>query len=103
MPRLPLIRGEPCAATRRPRPPHGPSRRPRPATAQPAAAAMPPAAATPDRPKGRQRRLGIILRQPYIQPVVVVGWSCDMVMRPRDLASRMAARRKPDDGYLRET
>ena len=26
-----------------------------------------------------------------------------MVMRPRDLASRMAARRKPDDGYLRET
>jgi hypothetical protein len=26
-----------------------------------------------------------------------------MVTRPRDLASRMAARRKPDDGYLRET
>ena len=26
-----------------------------------------------------------------------------MVMRPRDLASRMAGRRKPDDGYLRET
>ena len=26
-----------------------------------------------------------------------------MVMRPRDLASRMANRRKPDDGYLRET
>ena len=26
-----------------------------------------------------------------------------MVMRPRDLASRMATRRKPDDGYLRET
>jgi hypothetical protein len=26
-----------------------------------------------------------------------------MVMRPRDLASRMAARRKPADGYLRET
>jgi hypothetical protein len=26
-----------------------------------------------------------------------------MVMRPRDLASRMAARRKPDDGFLRET
>jgi hypothetical protein len=26
-----------------------------------------------------------------------------MVLRPRDLASRMAARRKPDDGYLRET
>jgi molybdopterin-guanine dinucleotide biosynthesis protein A len=30
-------------------------------------------------------------------------WSCDMVFRPRDLADRMAARRKPDDGYLRET
>ena len=26
-----------------------------------------------------------------------------MVPRPRDLASRMAGRRKPDDGYLRET
>ncbi|MBR1204180.1 MULTISPECIES: hypothetical protein [unclassified Bradyrhizobium] len=26
-----------------------------------------------------------------------------MVFRPRDLASRMAARHKPDDGYLRET
>ena len=30
-------------------------------------------------------------------------WSYDMVFRPRDLASRMAGRRKPDDGYLRET
>ena len=26
-----------------------------------------------------------------------------MAIRPRDLASRMAGRRKPDDGYLRET
>ncbi len=26
-----------------------------------------------------------------------------MAFRPRDLADRMAARRKPDDGYLRET
>ena len=26
-----------------------------------------------------------------------------MVCRPRDLADRMAARRKPDDGFLRET
>ena len=26
-----------------------------------------------------------------------------MGFRPRDLASRMAGRRKPDDGYLRET
>jgi hypothetical protein len=26
-----------------------------------------------------------------------------MVLRPRDLADRMASRRKPDDGFLRET
>ena len=26
-----------------------------------------------------------------------------MVRRPRDLADRMAAMRRPDDGYLRET
>ena len=26
-----------------------------------------------------------------------------MAARPRDLANRMAGRRKPDDGYLRET
>jgi hypothetical protein len=26
-----------------------------------------------------------------------------VVLRPRDLADRMALRRKPDDGYLRET
>jgi hypothetical protein len=26
-----------------------------------------------------------------------------MAFRPRELADRMAARRKPDDGYLRET
>ncbi len=26
-----------------------------------------------------------------------------MVFRPRDLADRMAARRQPDDGFLRET
>ena len=26
-----------------------------------------------------------------------------MVLRPRDLADRLAKRRKPDDGYLRET
>jgi hypothetical protein len=38
----------------------------------------------------------------YIEPVVIC-WSCDMVSRPRDLADRMAGRRKPDDGYLRET
>jgi len=26
-----------------------------------------------------------------------------VVLRPRDLADRMAARRQPDDGFLRET
>lgn len=26
-----------------------------------------------------------------------------MVFRPRDLAGRMAGRRKPDDGYMRQT
>jgi hypothetical protein len=26
-----------------------------------------------------------------------------MALRPRDLASRMAARRQPNDGYLRQT
>jgi hypothetical protein len=30
-------------------------------------------------------------------------WSCDLATRPRDLADRLAGRRKPDDGYLRET
>jgi len=38
----------------------------------------------------------------YIEPVVIC-WSCDMALRPRDLADRMAGRRKQDDGYLRET
>jgi hypothetical protein len=38
----------------------------------------------------------------YIDEVVVCR-SCDMVLRPRDLADRMATRRKPDDGFLRET
>jgi hypothetical protein len=30
-------------------------------------------------------------------------WSCDLATRPRDLADRLAGRRKPDDGYVRET
>jgi hypothetical protein len=38
----------------------------------------------------------------YIEAVVIC-WSCDMALRPRDLADRMAGRRKQDDGYLRET
>jgi len=51
----------------------------------------------------RERRLGIILHHHYIRASRLVVWSCDMALRPRDLASRMAGRRKPDDGYLRET
>jgi len=34
---------------------------------------------------------------------VLDAWSCNMVRSPRDLADRMAARRKPSDGFLRET
>ena len=48
----------------------------------------------------RMTRFGC--RKRYIEPVVIC-WSCDMTSRPRDLADRMAGRRKPDDGYLRET
>jgi hypothetical protein len=33
----------------------------------------------------------------------ILNGSCDMASRPRDLADRMAGRRKLDDGYLRET
>ena len=51
----------------------------------------------------RRGESGFLRRRPYIQPVVMCVWSYDMVFRPRDLASRMAGRRKPDDGYLRET
>ena len=39
----------------------------------------------------------------YIEGVIIVYRSCDMAFRPRDLADRMAGRRKPGDGYLRET
>jgi hypothetical protein len=43
----------------------------------------------------------------YIEPVVIGVGVYDMVLRPRDLADRMAdrvsRRRKPDDGWLRET
>ena len=43
----------------------------------------------------------IVRRGRYIEPVVICVGVYDMVARPRDLADRMAARRKPDDGYLR--
>jgi hypothetical protein len=39
----------------------------------------------------------------YSEPLVPCAGVCDMAFRPRDLADRMAGRRKPDDGYLRET
>src|SRR5260221_874755 len=42
-------------------------------------------------------------RERYILGVVIGVRSCDMASRPRDLADRMARRRKLDDGYLRET
>jgi hypothetical protein len=51
----------------------------------------------------REPGLGFTGRPPYIQAGRHVFRSCDMVLRPRDLASRMAGRRKPDDGYLRES
>jgi hypothetical protein len=47
--------------------------------------------------------LGSVPASPYIELVVVLCWSCDMAFRPRDLADRMAGRRKLEDGYLRET
>jgi hypothetical protein len=50
-------------------------------------------------PGGAGTRFGC--GEPYIG-LVVRCRSCDMVLRPRDLASRMAGH-KLDDGYLRET
>jgi hypothetical protein len=55
----------------------------------------------PLRPEREGTRIGSGKR--YIEPVVICVWSCDMISRPRDLADRMAGRRKPDDGYLRES
>jgi hypothetical protein len=52
------------------------------------------------RPPPAGTRFGF--RKRYIEPVVIC-WSCDMISRPRDLADRMAGRRKLDDGYVRET
>ena len=46
--------------------------------------------------------LGLGSVEPYIEAVVIC-WSYDMALRPRDLADRMAGRRKQNDGYLRET
>jgi hypothetical protein len=39
----------------------------------------------------------------YIEPVARCARRYDMAFRPRELADRMAGRRKLDDGYLRET
>src|ERR1700674_3759275 len=53
------------------------------------------------RRSGRRTRIGA--RKRYIERVVICVRSCGMASRPRDLADRMAGRRKLDDGYLRET
>ena len=42
-------------------------------------------------------------RERYIEPVIICAGVATWPFRPRDLADRMAGRRKPDDGYLRET
>ena len=54
-------------------------------------------------PGATSRGLGSVPQNPYIELVVVCAGVCDMAFRPRDLADRMAGRRKLDDGYLRET
>src|SRR4030081_3130104 len=46
--------------------------------------------------------LGLVAASAILSRSIPV-WSCDMAFRPRDLADRMAGRRKLDDGYLRET
>jgi hypothetical protein len=53
---------------------------------------------------GGSRAAGTRIRRfvRYIE-LVSMSWSCDVATRPRDLAERMAGRRKPADGYLRET
>src|SRR5689334_10324453 len=82
-----------CAAPTRPRPQPCQPRR-----ARPAAAAS--------KPKSASSRFSLsrIRCPPALYSTCRhVVWSYDMVFRPRDLASRMAGRRKPDDGYLRET
>jgi hypothetical protein len=50
-----------------------------------------------------RRQLGFAAAIPIYNEAVVFVWSCDMVLRPRDLANRMGGRRGPDDGFLRET
>jgi hypothetical protein len=42
-------------------------------------------------------------RQRYIEAVVICAGVATVASRPRDLADRMAGRRRPDDGYLRES
>ena len=74
-------------------------------TDAPKAAAAPPRRARPAAAASKGSQAASRIRSP---PAAIFGlsssvWSYDMVFRPRDLASRMAGRRKPDDGYLRET
>ena len=55
-------------------------------------------------PAGGHEGLGSVPASTILSRSIPV-WSCDdMASRPRDLADRMAGRRKKlDDGYLRET
>src|SRR6202040_1857522 len=55
----------------------------------------------PAGPRAGGTRIGRAER--YIEPVVGCAWRYDMAFRPRDLADRLAGRRKFHDGYLRET
>jgi hypothetical protein len=48
-------------------------------------------------------RLGLAAARVILSRSLFVSGVFDMILRPRDLADRMAGRRKPDDGYLRET
>jgi hypothetical protein len=53
--------------------------------------------------KPGRRGLGLVPARAILQRLLCVPEFSDMAFRPRDLADRMAGRRKPDDGYLRET
>jgi hypothetical protein len=55
------------------------------------------------RVRARNRGLGFLSIPPYINSVVSCSEFTTMPQRPRDLADRMSQRRKPDDGFLRET
>jgi hypothetical protein len=53
--------------------------------------------------RGTEGGLGLLPAAPYINSVVMCFGVATMPQRPRDLADRMSRRRKPDDGFVRET